>query len=148
MPSEKVAAWREDSSFLPGAEHTVAMVVRLAAEGDSLDQILVRGRMNSTAQELFDAAFAKPRDTRSAEYKQGVLDVLRHRLCEPNPDFKRLCASPQYARRPLAGLSQGAKTFRSDTVAWVTALHVFSLTSCYLSRAQRVIIASVFSRCE
>lgn len=40
MPPEKVAAWREGSSFLPGAEHILEMVDRFAAEGDSLDQLL------------------------------------------------------------------------------------------------------------
>jgi hypothetical protein len=38
----------------------------------------------SKAQEIFNAAFATPRDPRSAEYKQGVLDVLKYRLGEAN----------------------------------------------------------------
>ena len=36
----------------------------------------------SKAQDIYSAAFSKPRDPRSAEYKQGVLDVLRFRLGE------------------------------------------------------------------
>lgn len=42
MPPEKVGEWRDGSSFLPGAKHIVEMVDRLAAEGDSLDQIRSR----------------------------------------------------------------------------------------------------------
>lgn len=38
----------------------------------------------SKAEELFAAAFSKPRDARSAEYKQGVLDTLKMRLHETN----------------------------------------------------------------
>ena len=36
----------------------------------------------SKALAIFEAAFARPRDARSEEYKAGVLDVLRHRLGE------------------------------------------------------------------
>lgn len=44
MPHEGVNVWREGSSYLPGAKHIVEMVERLAAEGDSLEQILPRIR--------------------------------------------------------------------------------------------------------
>jgi len=37
MPHEGVNAWREGSSYLPGAKNIVEMVERLAAEGDSLE---------------------------------------------------------------------------------------------------------------
>jgi len=33
-----------------------------------------------TAQELFEAAFSTPRTKRSAEYKGGVLALLRHKM--------------------------------------------------------------------
>ena len=36
------------------------------------------------AQEIFEAAFRKPRDPRSDEYKAGVLNILRFRLGELN----------------------------------------------------------------
>lgn len=36
----------------------------------------------STAQQIFDAAFAKPRDPRSDAYKDGVLRTLKMRLRE------------------------------------------------------------------
>lgn len=36
----------------------------------------------SKAQDIYSAAFSKPRDPRSAEYKKGVLDVLRFRFGE------------------------------------------------------------------
>jgi hypothetical protein len=39
-----VEAWRDGSSFLPGAEYILEMVTSLVAEGDSLDQILSRLR--------------------------------------------------------------------------------------------------------
>lgn len=65
--------------------------------------------MKSVAQQLFDEAFAKARDARSAEYKQGVLDILRHRLCEPNPDFKvgRYIAGTPQADAYWAGNDEG-----------------------------------------
>lgn len=37
----------------------------------------------STARQLFDAAFATPRNKRSTAYKDGVLAILEHRLREP-----------------------------------------------------------------
>jgi hypothetical protein len=36
----------------------------------------------STAKQLFDEAFAKPRDKRSSAYRAGVLAILEHRLRE------------------------------------------------------------------
>lgn len=36
----------------------------------------------STAFEIFQEAFSQPREKRSNEYKNGVIDVLRFRLCE------------------------------------------------------------------
>ncbi len=58
-----------------------------------------------------------------------------------------VCApAPRDARHPLAGLSQGAKTFQGDTVAWITAPPVCSSIFCHLYLVQRVIIAPVFSR--
>jgi hypothetical protein len=41
----------------------------------------------SKAYEIFDAAFLKPRDPRSDEYRRGVIDVLRFRLDEENGAF-------------------------------------------------------------
>jgi hypothetical protein len=38
----------------------------------------------SKAYEIFDAAFSKPRDPRSAEYRHGVIDILKFRLRETN----------------------------------------------------------------
>lgn len=38
----------------------------------------------SKAREIFDAAFSKPRDPRSDEYRHGVLDVMKYRLGEAN----------------------------------------------------------------
>jgi len=70
--------------------------------------------MKSVAQELFDAAFSKPRDARSAEYKQGVLDILRHRLCEQNSDFKvgRYVAGTAQADAYWAGNDEGRQLAR------------------------------------
>jgi hypothetical protein len=42
----------------------------------------------STAKQLFDAAFAKPRDMRSGAYKAGVLAILEHRLREPGAGIR------------------------------------------------------------
>lgn len=41
----------------------------------------------SKAYELFDAAFSKPRDPRSDEYRHGVIDTLKFRLREANEAF-------------------------------------------------------------
>lgn len=41
----------------------------------------------SKAYEIFDAAFSRPRDPRSDEYRHGVIDVLKHRLRESNEAF-------------------------------------------------------------
>lgn len=41
----------------------------------------------STAYEIFDAAFSKPRDPRSDEYRHGVIDILKFRLREANEAF-------------------------------------------------------------
>jgi hypothetical protein len=41
----------------------------------------------SKASEIFDAAFSKPRDPRSDEYRNGVIDILKCRLCEANEAF-------------------------------------------------------------
>lgn len=38
--------------------------------------------MNQKSQELFEAAFCRPRDPRSAEYKAGILAALKYRLGE------------------------------------------------------------------
>ena len=41
----------------------------------------------SKAYEIFDAAFSKPRDPRSDEYRHGVIDILKYRLHEANEAF-------------------------------------------------------------
>lgn len=41
----------------------------------------------STAQTIFDNAFPPTRETRSPEYRQGVLDILMYRLGEKNTGF-------------------------------------------------------------
>jgi hypothetical protein len=47
----------------------------------------------SKAHEIFEAAFAKPRDPRSKEYRQGVIDILKYRLGET----KEVLGKKQYA---------------------------------------------------
>lgn len=70
--------------------------------------------MELTAKQIFDAAFSKPRDVRSIEYKQGVLDILRHRLGEINPDFKigRYIAGSAQADAYWAGADEGHRLAR------------------------------------
>lgn len=41
----------------------------------------------SKAYEIFDAAFSKPRDPRSDEYRHGVIDILKCHLGEANEAF-------------------------------------------------------------
>lgn len=42
----------------------------------------------SKAYEIFDEAFSKPRDPRSDEYRQGVIDILQFRLREKNNTYR------------------------------------------------------------
>jgi len=67
-----------------------------------------------TAYEIFDAAFAKPRDPRSSEYKQGVMDVLKFRLGEANEVFgkKRYLLGTVQADAYFAGCDEGHRLAR------------------------------------
>ena len=68
----------------------------------------------SKAYEIFEAAFSKPRDPRSDEYRQGVIDILKFRLRETNKSF----VSAQYrlgtaqADAYFAGCDEGHRLAR------------------------------------
>lgn len=71
----------------------------------------------SKAQDIYSAAFSKPRDPRSAEYKKGVLDVLRFRFGESQ--------SVRCAYR--AGTAQADAYFSGcDEGNWLAGLHLES----------------------
>jgi hypothetical protein len=63
----------------------------------------------STAYEIFDAAFAKPRDPRSDEYRHGVIDILKYRLREQNEAFgkKQYKLGTPQADAYFAGCDEG-----------------------------------------
>lgn len=64
------------------------------------------------ATELFDAAFSGPRDPRSKEYKEGVLDALRFRLGESLSIRCRYEAGTASADAYFAGCDEGHRLAR------------------------------------
>ena len=68
----------------------------------------------SKAREIFDAAFAKPRDPRSDEYRHGVLHVLKYRLGEANEAFgkKQYVLGTAQADAYFAGCDEGHRIAR------------------------------------
>lgn len=68
----------------------------------------------SKAREIFDAAFAKPRDPRSDEYRHGVLDILRFRLGEASEAFlkKQYVLGTAQADAYFAGCDEGHRLAR------------------------------------
>jgi hypothetical protein len=63
----------------------------------------------SKAQEIFDSAFAIPRDPRSDEYRHGVLEILKYRLRETNQTFgkKQYAMGTPQADAYYAGCDEG-----------------------------------------
>lgn len=59
------------------------------------------------AIEIFEVAFSTPRDSRSEEYKSGVLDVLRFRLHETDSLQCRYEIGTARADAYLAGCDEG-----------------------------------------
>jgi len=68
----------------------------------------------SKAYEIFDAAFAKPRDQRSDEYRHGVIDILKYRLGEANKVFgkKQYVLGTARADAYFAGCDEGHRLAR------------------------------------
>lgn len=68
----------------------------------------------SKAYEIFDAAFAKPRDQRSDEYRHGVIDILKYRLGETNEAFgkKQYVLGTAQADAYFAGCDEGHRLAR------------------------------------
>lgn len=68
----------------------------------------------SKAREIFDAAFSKPRDPRSDEYRHGVLDVMKYRLGEANEAFgkKQYVLGTAQADAYFAGCDEGHRIAR------------------------------------
>lgn len=66
------------------------------------------------AYKIFDAAFAKPRDPRSDEYRHGVIDILKYRLGETNEAFgkKQYVLGTAQADAYFAGCDEGHRLAR------------------------------------
>lgn len=63
----------------------------------------------SKAYEIFDEAFSKPRDPRSDEYRQGVIDILKFRLREESNTYRpdRYVIGTSAADAYYAGCDEG-----------------------------------------
>lgn len=74
----------------------------------------------SKAREIFDAAFSKPRDPRSDEYRHGVLDVMKYRLGEANEAFgkKQYVLGTAQADAYFAGCDEGHRLAREHLEKW------------------------------
>lgn len=109
----------------------------------------------SKAYEIFDAAFAKPRDPRSDEYRHGVIDILKFRLGEANEAFgkKQYVLGTAQADAYFAGCDEGHRLARehlekvgAGTTATVTREMIGAAHDVMLAKGDFVLSANLLER--
>jgi hypothetical protein len=110
-----------------------------------------------TAQALFDAAFSKPRDPRSPEYKDGVMAALKFRLKEaPTVMVPAYASGRQGTAREdafFAGVGEGHAIWRrhresveeSDEESERTASRLFRMLG-HVKRGRNLAFRSILLR--